>query len=219
MVGRPLASLISGGKDSHYSLFISVLHGFDVRGLLTVLPKKGTLLFHEPAVDLVEAQARAMDMDVIKVRGWEMDALLHLFSRAKERWNIEWVSSGALASDFQRLNFVWAASEVGLKVYSPFWHIDPFKYMEMIVKDGFKFIILSSGVYELREWVGREISEENLQEFLSVAERANFNPAGEGGEYETFVTDSPLFNKRIEVKGEVKGGIFVIEEVNLVDKH
>ncbi len=215
---RKLLGLVSGGKDSLYALFLAYLHSFDVVALGTVRPKKGTLLFHEPNVDFVRIHAELLGLPLIEVRGWEDEALRELFCKAREDFGVNWVSVGALASDFQRLRFNWVAGDCGLRVYSPLWHLRPERYTRKIVEDGFRFMIVSAGVYELRDWVGREVGPENVEELIEVAREGRFHPAGEGGEYETFVTDAPFFPKRITVKGERKEGIYYIREVELVDK-
>ncbi|NPA86662.1 MAG: diphthine--ammonia ligase [Candidatus Diapherotrites archaeon] len=215
---RRLLGLVSGGKDSLYALFLAYLHSFEVVALGTVRPRSGTLLFHEPNIDFVKIHSELLDLPLIEVRGWEEEALLELFCRAKEEYNVNWVSVGALASDFQRLRFVWTAADCGLKVYAPLWHLDPQKYLRMLVEDGFRFVIVSAGVFELKDWVGKEVGKENVEELIALAERHRFHPAGEGGEYESFVVDAPLFPKRIRVAGERRDGIFYIRRTELAAK-
>jgi diphthine-ammonia ligase len=219
MIMRRMLGLLSGGKDSLYALFLSMLHSFDVVGLGTVRPRKGTLLFHEPNIDFTSIHAELLDLPLLEVQGWEEEALKELLCRARDELNVNWVSVGAIASDFQKLRFVWTADECGLKIYAPLWHLKPSRYLRKIVEDGFRFIIVSAGVYELEPWVGKEIGEENVDEFLSLAESVPFHPAGEGGEYESFVVDAPIFPKRITVRGEKRKGMFYIRGVSLVDKN
>ncbi len=215
---KRLLGLVSGGKDSLYALFLAYLHSFDVVGLGTVRPREGTLLFHEPNIDFVRIHAELSGLPLLEVKGWEEEALRDLFCRAREELGVNWVSVGALGSDFQRLRFVWTASECGIKVYSPLWHLKPERYVRKLVEDGFRFIIVSAGVYELKDWVGKEIGPENVDGLVELAKKGRFHPAGEGGEYESFVTDAPFFSKRIRVQGEKKDGIFYITGVELVDK-
>ena len=219
MLMRKMLGLISGGKDSLYALFLSMLHSFEVVGLGTIRPREGTLLFHEPNVDFVRIHADLLGLPLLEVRGWEEEALEDLFCRARDELGVNWVSVGALASDFQRLRFVWTADRCGLKVYAPLWHLKPSRYVKKLVEDGFRFVVVSAGVYELKDCVGREIGPENVEEFISLSERASFHPAGEGGEYESFVVDAPFFPKRIGVKGDIRKGIFHIKEAELVDKN
>ena len=51
-----------------------------------------------------------------------------------------------------------------------------------------------------RKWLGKVLNGKSIKELISLASRYRFNPAGEGGEYETLVLDAPIFRKRIVVK-------------------
>jgi diphthamide synthase (EF-2-diphthine--ammonia ligase) len=46
------------------------------------------------------------------------------------------------------------------------------------------------------EWVGREVNKEFLSDLLKVS---TIDPCGERGEYHTYVTNGPLFKKRIRI--------------------
>jgi uncharacterized protein (TIGR00290 family) len=46
------------------------------------------------------------------------------------------------------------------------------------------------------EWLGREINREFFDDLLKLG---TVDPCGENGEFHTFVTDGPLFKKRIEI--------------------
>jgi diphthamide synthase (EF-2-diphthine--ammonia ligase) len=46
------------------------------------------------------------------------------------------------------------------------------------------------------EWLGRQVNKEFFNDLLKLG---TVDPCGERGEYHTFVTDGPLFKKRIEI--------------------
>ena len=46
-------------------------------------------------------------------------------------------------------------------------------------------------------WLGRQIDLECINDLLTFKESHRINPAGEGGEIESFVTNAPLFTKKI----------------------
>jgi diphthamide synthase (EF-2-diphthine--ammonia ligase) len=61
---------------------------------------------------------------------------------------------------------------------------------------GFEAIIVSAKSDLIdEEWIGRKID----REFLRYLKDNNIDLCGENGEYHTFVTDGPLFKKRIEI--------------------
>ncbi len=209
---RTLMGLISGGKDSLYAVFLSYLHSFHIKFLGALLPPEDSMLLHIPNVRWVNYIGKAMNMQVKILRG-EIERIGEL---AK---GVEWISVGALASDYQRLRFVWAASKNGLRVYSPLWHLRPERYVRKMVEDGFRFIVTSVGAEGMERWLGKEINPNNVETFLGDLEEIGAHPAGEGGEYESFVVDSPLYRYRLSVKGKIQGKDYLIEEVKLVDKH
>jgi diphthamide synthase (EF-2-diphthine--ammonia ligase) len=46
------------------------------------------------------------------------------------------------------------------------------------------------------EWLGRKVNKEFLSDLLKVG---TIDPCGERGEYHTYVTNGPLFTKRIRI--------------------
>ena len=51
------------------------------------------------------------------------------------------------------------------------------------------------------KFLGRVIDDKFIDELLKLREDFDINPAGEGGEFESFVLSCPLFDKKLEVKG------------------
>lgn len=93
-----------------------------------------------------------------------------------------------------------------------------------LLKAGFEIIIVAVAAYGLDEkWLGRRINEACIEELISLNEKYGINVAGEGGEYETFVIDCPLYKKRIEIEEAVKTwdgsrGSCEIKKARLIDK-
>jgi len=49
------------------------------------------------------------------------------------------------------------------------------------------------------QWLGRAVTPDAAEELIALSRRYGFSPIGEGGEYETYVVESPLL--RVEVRG------------------
>jgi len=102
--------------------------------------------------------------------------------------------------------------------------MDQAEYMKEFISSGFKALI--SGVFAYpfdASWLGRTLDEESLEELMKISEKFGISLAGEGGEFETFVYDGPIFKKRIEVLKASKtyknySGIYRIEKVRLANK-
>jgi len=68
------------------------------------------------------------------------------------------------------------------------------------LKRGYEVLVSSVAAEGLgREWIGRRIDAESLEELLALSERRGFDPDGEGGDYETLVLWAPIFRRRIRI--------------------
>jgi uncharacterized protein (TIGR00290 family) len=50
-----------------------------------------------------------------------------------------------------------------------------------------------------KSWLGREINQEFIREVTELKNKYKIHPAGEGGEFETFVLNCPLFKSSLKV--------------------
>ncbi|MDY6773646.1 MAG: diphthine--ammonia ligase, partial [Candidatus Nanohaloarchaea archaeon] len=125
----------------------------------------------------------------------ELEDLEEALERAREEYGIEGIVSGALRSMYQKERVEKAAEDTGLKAFSPLWNKDQKDYMRWLVGEGFEVKIteVSAGGLD-GSWEGTVLDRENLQELLELAEEHGFEPAGEGGGFETVVLDGPTFN-------------------------
>ncbi|MDD1662861.1 MAG: diphthine--ammonia ligase [Methanomicrobiales archaeon] len=222
-----LGVLFSGGKDSAFAC-MRAMEKEEVTCLITVLPTNPeSYLFHTPNIDLTPLQARAAGLPLVSVESGgieeaEVADLCRALSLAVEKHGIEGVVTGAIHSVYQATRIQKACHDLDLWCFNPLWQREQEDYLEEVVSRGFRFLI--SGVFAApfdEAWLGREVDRRAADELKTLARRHRMNPAGEGGEYETFVFDAPFFRKRIEVlrasrvyRGD--HGIFRIEEARLV---
>ncbi|EZQ03215.1 ATP-binding protein [Candidatus Acidianus copahuensis] len=205
-----ICSMFSGGKDSTYALHWAIFKGFNVECLITIIPmKEDSWMFQYPNVEFTIYQAKVLGIPIISQKstgekGEEINDLRKAFVKAKEEKNIDGIVTGAILSDYQRLNINLIAEELGLKVYSPLWRKDQENYLREIVTEGFRFLIISTSAYGFpANLVGKEINEEDTEKIIRAAKKYGFNPALEGGEAETFVVNAPLFKRKLNVEGKV----------------
>lgn len=223
-----VCSLFSGGKDSTYALHWAFLKGFKVKCLVTLEPARGdSWMFHRPAVGLTRLQAQALGLpqvyrETTGERDVELEDLREALSEAVRRYQVEGVVTGALLSDYQRMNINIICEELGLRVYSPLWRKNQSRYLKELVDMGFEFIITAIDVYGLGpRFLGRVLTRRDVEEIVALASKYGFNPAFEGGEAETLVVYAPLFKKRLKVHGRVvRAGPYswryIIESARLV---
>ena len=224
-----VAVLFSGGKDSTMGVYAALEAKEDVKYLLSVKSRNDeSYMFHVPNIHSTDLLSQALEIPIMSVetdgiKEEELNDLKEAFQKLKGL-GIEAVYTGALYSVYQKSRIERLASEVGLKVISPFWHVDELEYMRKIVSLGFKIVICGVAAWGLDEsWLGRVIDDETIDELVRLNEKYKVDIAFEGGEAETLAIDGPIFKKRIEILKYKKdwhldSGVFIIEDAILKDK-
>ncbi len=202
-----LGVLFSGGKDSCYVAYLAKQEGNELSCLITIHSKNpDSYMFHTPSIKQTEAQAEVMGIPLLvhKTRGEkeaELEDLENAILLAKMEYKIEGVVTGALHSAYQASRIQKICRKLNIECINPLWHRNEFEYLEELIKNKFKIIITGVAAYPLNEsWLGREINEEFIKDIKRLNQKFKIHPAGEGGEFETFVLDCPLFKKPLKVK-------------------
>jgi len=197
--------LFSGGKDSTFAAYVASKTDTLVC-LLTLEPKReDSYMFHFPNLRWTALQAESMGLPqlVAKTEGVkeeELEDMRQVLLRAKEQYFIEGVYTGALASVYQKSRVERVCAEIGLQSISPLWGMDPRSHLLNIIHEGFSVIMTGVAALGLDEtWLGRRLDEEMVDQLMELHRKYGLHAALEGGEGETFVTDCPLFDKRIDV--------------------
>lgn len=224
-----VAILFSGGKDSTMALYNALESGEDVKYLLSMKSRNDeSYMFHVPNIHITDLLSQALDIPILSVetdgiKEEELNDLKHAFETLKNS-DIDAVYTGALYSVYQKSRIEKLADEVGLKVISPYWHVNELDYMREIVSLGFKIIICGVAAWGLDEsWLGREIDDDVIDELVQLNEKYQLNIAFEGGEAETLAVDGPIFKKKIKILKDRKewhrdSGVYIIEDAVLEEK-
>lgn len=223
-----LGALFSSGKDSCYAMWIMMKQNYPIECLISIASmNKDSYMFHTPNIEFVKEQSKAMEIPLVlqETEGEkekELEDLKKALAKAKKEYRIQGVVSGALFSDYQRERIERICDELGLKVFAPLWHKNQEEELKELISEGFEFIISSISSDGLDEkWLGKRITLKEVDELVKINDKFGINVAGEGGEYETFVLNGPLFKKRIIIKDAEKimfdnhTGIYNINSVNL----
>jgi len=222
-----LAVLFSGGKDSTYATWVAEHQGWDVKALVSVLPKGvDSLMFHFPNVRWTRIQAEAMGLPhrTIEAGKDELMSLQEGLDKIRDTLGIDGVVTGAIASDYQKSRIDQICDTLGVKSFAPLWHKDP----KMLVTDfkaaGFRIILSGVGAAGLdKSWLGQELTDERWAALEKLSRKHGIHLTGEGGEYETFVLDAPHFSKWINIEKthdewDGQSGYLVIEHASLQHK-
>lgn len=206
--------LFSGGKDSTYAAWLAKKMGYEIECLITVASKNdASFMFHTPAIELTKKQAESMGIPLILresegQKEIELGDLKRAIEKAIVKHNIKGIVTGAVESVYQAKRIQEICNELEIECFNPLWQKDQIELLEELVKS--KFEVILSGVAASpfdQKWIGRKIDNKFIEKIKELKEKYKINPAGEGGEFESFVTNCPLFKyplkiKDIEISGE-----------------
>ena len=202
-----LGILFSGGKDSTYAAFVAKQQGNELVCLMTIHSKnKYSYMFHTPSIKRTKEQAKAMGIPLMtcKTKGekeLELVDLERIISKAIKKYKIGGIVTGALHSDYQATRIQKICDKLNIKCVNPLWHKNEIEYLKELIKNRFKVIITGVAAYPLNQtFLGRIIDKSFIDEVQILKEKYKIHPAGEGGEFESFVLDCPLFSKPLKLK-------------------
>ncbi len=223
-------ALYTGGKDSHYAILKAEEEGYEIPIIVIVYPKNPeSWMFHTVNIKWTRLHVEAMNKKPViihtsGIKEKEVEELLVELIKLKEKEEFNTIVTGAVASKYQKKRIDYIANKLGIKHYAPLWGSNP---EELLLKEAetLDFIITAVQAYGLTEkWLGVKLAKDNIEEFLRICRKYQISPVGEGGEFETFVVDSPLMSKRIRIRKAQKiwypqgYGYYIIEDAVLEPK-
>ncbi|MFO7677514.1 MAG: diphthine--ammonia ligase [Thermoplasmatota archaeon] len=199
--------LFSGGKDSMYASFLAKENGHTLSALLTMDSQNlESYMFHTPSITQVKKQAEVMNTPLIikETKGEkeiELKDLIQLIQQAKQQYNIQAIVTGTVESIYQSTRIQTICDNLDLECFNPLWQKNQIELLHDLIKNNFKILITGVFAYPLtKEWVGKIINESLIKEVINLNEKYCINPAGEGGEFESFVLNCPLFSRPLTIK-------------------
>jgi uncharacterized protein (TIGR00290 family) len=192
----------SGGKDSCFALHKAIQEGHQVQNLLIMMQDKGTSNFHMISSQLLDAQSQAIGIPIVKVPSTPEtyeEKFTHALREAKKKG-----AEGIITGDIYDVALHepgWLdkiTKEIGLTPVRPLWHRDTTEVLDEFINEGFKATVVRVKKELLgMEWLGRALDRKFFNDLKKLG---TIDLCGERGEYHTFVTDGPIFKKRIEIQ-------------------
>jgi ABC transporter with metal-binding/Fe-S-binding domain ATP-binding protein len=212
-------SLFSGGKDSSWALYRALESGLNVTRLLTVHPGEDSYMYHVPATHLARLAAESIGVELVEVTPADFDAANATDASAQGDAELEpleaaladladeiplaGVTAGAVESEFQTNRIQGMCDRLGIDLYAPLWGEDPRELAEAMLEAGFEIRLIQVAARGLDEsWLGRTLDAAALDELAALNEEYGVHVLGEGGEFETLVTDAPHMSRPIELEYE-----------------
>uniref|UniRef100_V9KG05 Diphthine--ammonia ligase n=1 Tax=Callorhinchus milii TaxID=7868 RepID=V9KG05_CALMI len=216
-----VVALISGGKDSCYNMMQCVAAGHEVVALANLKPVDHkdeldsymyqtvghqTIDLYSEAIGLplyrhtIQGSSLAIGREYTKCEGDEVEDLYYLLKQVKEKEGVEGVSVGAILSDYQRVRVEHVCRRLNLQSLAYLWRRNQEDLLREIILSNVQAMIIKVAAFGLdpEKHLGKTL--EQLEPYLiQISQKYGVHVCGEGGEYETFTLDCPLFKKRIVV--------------------
>ncbi|EDO49488.1 predicted protein [Nematostella vectensis] len=213
-----VVALISGGKDSCYNMMECVRNGHEIVALANLKPEKkdelDSYMFQSVGHNAINLYAEAMELPLYQriISGSsvelgknykinkddEVEDLFELLKSIQEKMEFDAIAVGAILSDYQRVRVEHVCTRLGIASLSYLWRRDQKELYTEMLSSGLVAIIIKVAVMGLSPRKHLGLTMEQL--FPTVCKLNNeigMNICGEGGEFESFTLDCPLFKKRI----------------------
>lgn len=199
--------MYSGGKDSNLATLFAKNLGYEISCLISIISKNpDSFMFHTPSISKVESQAKAMQVPLIlkETKGEkeiELNDLKEAIKIAIKKYNIKGIVTGTVESVYQSSRIQKICNELDIECFNPLWQKNQLSILKDLIKYKFESCIVGVAAFPLdKKFLGRKIDNDFIKEMEDLQMNYKINIAGEGGEYESFVLNCPLFKKRLEIK-------------------
>jgi ABC transporter with metal-binding/Fe-S-binding domain ATP-binding protein len=219
------AILFSGGKDSSLALEYALKY-FDVKCLIIMVSENPeSYMFHTPNIRWAAKQAEAIGLPCIvqKTKGEkeaELKDLTKAIKSAITKYKIDAVVTGAIESVYQASRVQAITQKLKIECFNPLWQKNQIELLEELVRKKYDAIIVGTFAYGMDKLIGRKIDALFIKEVKFLMDKLKINPAGEGGELESFTLNAPYFKRPLGisksniVKDKDGGVVISIEELS-----
>jgi diphthine-ammonia ligase len=203
---RKTAVCWSSGKDCCLALYRLMKENKEIVCLVSMVSGKDERSHaHGIKLKILKYQAEAMGIPLVLIdsAGNYEDSLVGALKRLKVELGIEQVAFGSLYAKEDRKWNEEISRKAGIEPLFPAWISpeDSNELMQEFLSLGFTaYICRASSEHFDHSYPGRILDALFLEDVRQKA----ICVMGEAGEYHTFVTDGPIFNKRIEL---LKSGV------------
>jgi len=202
----------SGGKDSALALHRMLTDpSCKVDSLLTTVNRDtDRISMHDVRRPLLEAQAASLGLPLFTMELYEQpgmdayeNAMFEKVTLMQKRDCTHAIFGDIFLEDLRRFREE-KLSSMDVTCIFPLWKMSSRQLMEDFLQQGFKAIVVCVNARWLdKSFCGRIIDEHFLRDLP-----ADIDPAGENGEYHSFVFDGPIFSRPISFE---KGALYCKE--------
>ncbi len=193
----------SGGKESCLACHKAMSQGFEISYLLNFINEDvGRSMSHGLDSKLICAQAETIKIPVIQKRvTW--DTYEREFKNAIRELKQVGVKGAVFGDVDLQEHKDWVdrvCKELDVEAIEPLWGANPEQILTDFINEGFEATVVRAKADLFgKEWLGLKIDGNFARELHKLKNKSNFHILGEAGEYHTFVTNGPLFKRRIRI--------------------
>jgi len=226
MVAHRVLALVSGGKDSCYSMLECVAAGHTVVALANLRPHDETeneldsYMYQTVGHQVIHLYAEAVglplhrgtikrdrsintDLSYETTIDDEVEDLYRLLKNLLdplEGYGPDYftaVCSGAILSDYQRIRVEHVCARLGLVSLAYLWRRDQSELLDQMVRHQMDSVLIKTATLGLdQRHLGQSLAQ--VRDHLhAMNKKFGINVCGEGGEYETLTLNCPLFKKKV----------------------
>lgn len=216
--------LVSGGKDSIYSISTLIEEGHELVGLIHMRSSSeysDSYMFQTVGEEFIEFVGACLEVPVTvcttdckaihtelayePTEGDEVEDLYNCLRALLATTDYQAVSSGAILSRYQKNRVDKVCMRLGIESLAPLWDSrDQRTLLLTMINSGMDARVVKVASPMLgRECVGMKLHEilEYMDKAMECADKyTEMNYCGEGGEYETIVFDCKHFKRRISAE-------------------
>ncbi len=203
-----VAILYSGGKDSTFAIQHARGKGWNIKYLISVKPtRKDCYLYHYATIEQTKDISNMLGIPQIYIKCKvsdpvrEADIVKEIVEDNQKRMRIDAVVLGGTGLQETQLRSIQNALRI-LKVEAFASHAgeEHDLVMEQMLNKGYEILITQIASDGLKDWLGKKITKENFPQLKKDSIKYGFHIGFEGGYADTFVTDCPLYPKRLVIE-------------------
>jgi diphthine-ammonia ligase len=184
---------LSGGKDSVYALYLALKEGLNVNHLMFITLGGKAHLENKWLLKLV---SESLGFPAVTV-GKKIPEI----RKALQKLKTDVLVSGVMTTPEHIDWYRDICDPIKVRHYAPLWGKKPLVALTEMRQLGFRILIIEIDTAKggKKEWLGREIDDDLIEDIRKLMEEKKINPIGEFGEYHTLVLDCPIYKKRINI--------------------